>query len=191
MTITTQPYTTTYASFPCPDCGTLICCEGKDIHLCVTRLKIGRKVYTSREYVGHYDGQLITGKPTHHDVEVELDRHALDLLQSGLMRSATELDSGLPEWEAVMPIDAEPSPTPPRDDGPEDTLGGFRCSQPVQASAGPGDVPLPGEPIPENEGDEAPTRRARREPPAGWSERPASRMPHSCPGQWPVTAFVD
>jgi hypothetical protein len=80
-----------YTSFKCPHCPELIACEGKDIHLCITRLKIGRKVYTSREYVGYYDSRLICGKPTYHDVEIELDLYALDLIASGLTATATEL----------------------------------------------------------------------------------------------------
>lgn len=79
--------TTTYASFPCPDCHKLIGTEGRDIHLCTTRLMDGRKVLeVSREYVGYYDSYRVCGKSDNHAVEIELDRYVADLQSSGLDR---------------------------------------------------------------------------------------------------------
>lgn len=101
----TTTATQTYASFPCPDCHKLIGYEGRDIHLCVTRLMDGRKVLeVSREYVGYYDAYRVCGKADNHTVEIELDRYVADLQHSGLTRTATELDGGMPAWEAETPI---------------------------------------------------------------------------------------
>lgn len=53
----------------------------------------------TKDYAAYFDGEVIGFYASHHEAEVALDKHVADIQASGLTRSATELDSGAPEWE--------------------------------------------------------------------------------------------
>jgi hypothetical protein len=65
---------------------------------------------TTRDYAEYLDGELVGFAKTYHAAEVALDQLVFDLQHSGLTTPASALDGGLPEWEAVTPI--EPSEPP-------------------------------------------------------------------------------
>lgn len=93
IALPTVDYTQTIA---CPHCGRAILTTGKDIHYCVEYIQVGRRrERVCHEYVAYYDGrELGAGYSTHHDAEIALDAHALDLIDEGLTLTATELDGG-------------------------------------------------------------------------------------------------
>ena len=74
----------------------------------------------TKDYAMHFEGVFIGCAPTYSQAEAILNQYVYDLLAHGGCETATALDGG----------QAEPDPTPPVDDGPDDTWGGFR--QPVR-----------------------------------------------------------
>jgi hypothetical protein len=92
----------------CPlGCGRQVSAEQDEIHYCVTTIRSGRKVTTSREYVGTWDGEAVFYGACHDEVERQLRPYREEQLAIGLTHTATELDGGMPEWEAETPVEPE------------------------------------------------------------------------------------
>lgn len=71
-------------SIPCPNgCSRTVAAEGKEIHYCVIR-EFGE---TYREYIGTFDGEIITRGGSNHQVEVALNDYTLRLIEDGLIDS--------------------------------------------------------------------------------------------------------
>lgn len=76
----------------CPlGCGHQVAAEGSHIHYCVIKAK---DQPTSREYVGTFDGQALCYGDEYRDVQIRLANYRRELLESGALATATELDGG-------------------------------------------------------------------------------------------------
>lgn len=79
----------------CPlGCGRVIPNEGGFVHYCVTKITYGRRVETTREYVGTFDGEAVIYGNAYYDVEARLSTYVAELRSEGWDRTATELDGG-------------------------------------------------------------------------------------------------
>lgn len=71
---------------PCQYCQRSIATDGRDIHYCIERKKVGRKTISIRhEYVAHYDGRYMGDHPHYLAAETALDEYVFDLLEQGLV----------------------------------------------------------------------------------------------------------
>ena len=87
----------------CPlGCGREISAEADDIHYCVTKIRIGRKVETHREYVGTWDGRAMFYGACYDEVKRQLRPYREEMFASGLTRTVGELDGGDPEAVALI-----------------------------------------------------------------------------------------
>lgn len=114
--------TTDLISIACPNgCNRTVAAHGKDIHYCVIR-EFGE---THREYIGCYDGEIITRAHNNSDCEIGLDDYVLRLVEDGLidqplaaLDQAAALDTFQAEMLAALadpgddPIDDRPRPQP-------------------------------------------------------------------------------
>lgn len=70
----------------CGYCQRSIVADGRSIHYCIERKKVGRKTISiRREYVAHYDGQYFGDFPRYLAAETALDSHVYDLCERGLI----------------------------------------------------------------------------------------------------------
>lgn len=76
----------------CEYCGRSIVAEGKSIHYCIERKKIGRKTISiRREYVAHYDGRHLGDYPHNLAAENALNNYVYDLCEQGLVDTLPEI----------------------------------------------------------------------------------------------------
>lgn len=86
--------TATAISIPCPNgCGRTVASADKDIHYCVIR-EFGE---TYREYLGCFDGEIITRAANNSDAELGLNDYTLRLCEQGLIDPPVDPnDNGAP-----------------------------------------------------------------------------------------------
>jgi hypothetical protein len=105
--------------------------------------------WLTRDYAMYCDGQLVGFAATHHDAEVALNQHVLELIQSGITATASALDGGQAEavnWsDRGDPVEADPDDAEGDDcpeHGPYPDEECPKC-QPVTAAAWPYAWPRP------------------------------------------------